>query len=149
MPQFSSRIPTRLANVIGTIKLRETSKKGLAVAYALHLARLQPDAALHDFGSDESVPCNLGMSAAELEHFKSFRENADPVLDKLGDFFNKALILGCSLYKDGYRLSENVHFEKATLIEPGVAVPVRPLPANPDERNPAAPSASGKDTPSS
>lgn len=118
VPKLSRRVPTRLNDVIGRVKINETEKKGLAVEYVLHLARLKPNHTTRDFGNSSEASVNLGMQNDVYGLFAQFRESFSPVLSTGESFFAKALVVGASLYEDGYRLSDKHKFRDATLIPP-------------------------------
>ena len=118
VPKLSRKVPTRLNDVIGRVKINETEKKGIAVEYVLHLARLKPNHTPRDFGNSSEASVNLGMGNETYGLFAQFRESFSPVLSTGESFFAKALVIGASLYEDGYRLSHKRDFGGATLIPP-------------------------------
>ena len=118
MAKFSAKIPTDLDDEIGKIKLAIRKGKGVAIEYALHLARLKPDHPMKNWGDGKDKPCNLGITDEAALIFTDFRSDYRPVLSYDNQFFNTAVRLGCSIYADGYRLSDTAKFETATLVPP-------------------------------
>jgi hypothetical protein len=118
MPKFSAKIPDRLSDVVGRVKVLEGLTKGRAIEYLLHLARLKPDFPTENFGSGENMACNLTLSGEYYNIFNMFRANHTPVLLTDKDFFKAALRIGASLYAAGYRLSNKENVLKTELVGP-------------------------------